>query len=98
MASSDVSLTGVTFTEIVPIKIEKDGTRATKLMDENLEDHSNSLIPWTQPWCGGTRFPLVDEELYHLDTPAGLVEMRTTKWRQRRVYRKVRLVERTELA
>ena len=54
--------------------------RATELTDENREDRSKSCIPWASPWCRGTVFyPLVDLRLYCLDTPAGLVEMRTTK-------------------
>ena len=54
--------------------------RATELTDENREDSSKSYIPWASPWCCGTVFyPLVDLRLYRLDTPAGLVEMRTTK-------------------
>ena len=58
----------------------KSGTRATELTDENREDRSKSYIPWASPWCRGTVFyPLVDLRLSCLDTPAGLVEMRTTK-------------------
>ena len=49
------------------------GTEATELMDENREDLSKSLIPWMQPWRGGAlSYPV-------LDTPPGLVAMRTTR-------------------